>query len=637
MADHKGITRRDFLNGAALSLVAGASVSPLQALGKGLLATDDVTHLGPTYPPALQGMRGSHKGSFEVAHALSWQGKKWQRPEQQIDELYDLVVVGGGISGLAAAWYFRQQHGNDARILILENHDDFGGHAKRNEFNVDGKTLIGHGGTQNIEGAYSKEAGDLLKSLGIKLEKFENYFDRELYKKYNLGEGIFFDKKYYQKDTLVPSPFIVYEHFLKHGGIKPAIPAEIIPEMPISDASKEAFMLLINDNHDFLIGKSVEEKSAIIMSISYDDYLRQQAGMPEEVISLVRNIWQGSFGMGGNHWSAMAAAYAGLPGTVGLGIMPSGPAPDVEPVIQHFPDGNATIARLLVRDLIPGVAKGNTMEDVIEAPFKYKNLDKPANNVRVRLNSTAVNVANVKDGKEVEVVYVKDGVTHRVNAKHSILACYNHIVRFICPEAPTEQKTALDWPEKVPVVFINVALRNWKAFEKLGVKRIYSPQTDFGTFWLDFPVSMGGHEFAKNPEDPIILHIPYVPSVSDKNLSPREQFKAGRYKLYSMSFDDFESKIIDQLDRILGPGGFEAKRDIAGITVNRWSHGYTYQYNDLHDAPQGIWGDNGPHIAGRKQINRISIANADSNASAYTQSAIDAAYRSVQEQLKPKK
>ena len=148
---------------------------------------------------------------------------------------------------------------------------------------------------------------------------------------------------------------------------------------------------------------------------------------------------------------------------------------------------------------------------------------------------------------------------------------------------------------------------------------------------------MGGHEFAKNPEDPIILHIPYVPSVSDKNLSPREQFKAGRYKLYSMSFDDFESKIIDQLDRILGPGGFEAKRDIAGITVNRWSHGYTYQYNDLHDAPQGIWGDNGPHIAGRKQINRISIANADSNASAYTQSAIDAAYRSVQEQLKPKK
>ncbi|OUS00539.1 hypothetical protein A9Q81_10595 [Gammaproteobacteria bacterium 42_54_T18] len=634
MAVNKKITRRDFLNGFAITLAAGSAISPMEAIAQGLLDKGVLgQQLGPTYPPVLQGMRGSHKGSFEVAHALSWQGKTWQRPAKQTEDDYDLVVVGGGISGLSAAWFFRQQHGPDARILILDNHDDFGGHAKRNEFNVDGETLIGHGGTQNIEGVYSEVASNLLTSLGIDLKKFERFFDHELYKKYDLGEGIFFDKNHFRKDKLVDAPFIVHEHMLKHGGITPANSEETVAKMPLSKAAKEALLTLLDDSTDFMAGKSVEEKSALLMNMSYDDFLRRHCQMPDEVVAIMHNIWQGSYGLAGNHWSAIAGAYAGLPGTPGLGVMPAGPAYDIEPVIHHFPDGNASIARMLVRQLIPGVAAGHTMEDVVKAKFNYDALDKRRNKIRLRLNSTVVNVVNTQDDQQVEVTYVKNGVAHRVNAKHSILACYNHIVPYLCPEAADEQKKALDWPEKVPVVFINVALRNWKAFAKLGVKRIYSPESDFGTFWLDFPVSMGEHQFAQDPEQPIILHIPYVPSVPGDKLTPREQFKASRHKLYAMSFDDFESKIFDQLDRMLGAGGFQSQRDIAGITVNRWPHGYTYQYSDLVDAPQGIWGEDGPHVAGRKQIKRISIANCDSHAQAYTQSAIDAAHRAVQEQL----
>ncbi len=477
-------------------------------------------------------------------------------------------------------------------------------------------------------------ASQLLTDLGIDLKKFERFFDRELYKKYDLGEGIFFDKNHFNKDKLVDAPFIVHEHMLKHGGINPAKPQYAVSKMPLSAESKKSLLKLLDDSVDFMAGKTPQEKAGLLMSMSYDDFLRDHANMPEEVVSIMHNIWQGAYGLAGNHWSAMAGAYAGLPGTMGLGVMPQGPASDIEPVIHHFPDGNASIARMLVRKLIPGVAAGNTMEDVVQAKFNYNALDKRRNKIRLRLNSTVVNVVNTKDDKQVEVTYVKDGVTHRVNAKHSIMACYNHIVPYLCPEAAAEQKQALDWPEKVPVVFINVALRNWQAFAKLGVKRIYSPESDFGTFWLDFPVSMGEHQFSQDPSQPIILHIPYVPSVPGANLTPREQFKASRHKLYAMSFEDFETKIFDQLNRMLGEGGFEAKRDIAGMTVNRWPHGYTYQYSDLYDAPQGIWGEAGPHVTGRKQIKRISIANSDSHAQAYTQSAIDAAYRAVQEQLK---
>jgi spermidine dehydrogenase len=272
------------------------------------------------------------------------------------------------------------------------------------------------------------------------------------------------------------------------------------------------------------------------------------------------------------------------------------------------------------------------MEDIVTARVDYAALDQRWNNTRIRLNSTVVNVVNTKNETEVEVTYVTGGKNYRVNAKHGIVACYNAMVRFICPELPQSQKEALDWPEKVPVAFTNVALRNWRAFKNLGVQRIYSPQSEFGIFWLDFPVSMGGYEFSQSPDQPIVMHIPYVPSVPAEGLTARQQYKASRYTLYQMSFNDFETKIFGQLDRMLSPGGFDASRDIGGITVNRWPHGYTHSYSDLFDAPNGIGIENGPHIAGRQQVGRISIANCDSHGEGLMQASIDAAHRAVTEQ-----
>lgn len=640
MTDKKGITRRDFVNGFAMSVAAGSAISPLQAAAEGALPKEAVAGFSDVYPPEKQGMRGNHRGSFETAHALSWQGKTWTRPAEQTDDTYDLVVVGGGISGLSAAWFFREKHGPDAKILIIDNHDDFGGHAKRNEFSVDGKTLIGYGGTQNIEGAYSEQAAGLLKSLTIDLEKFNSFYDRDLYTKHGMGEGIFFDKNFYSEDSMVKAPFWVFEYFVKNNNNLPVADVEsAVAEMPLSDVGKKSMLQLLDSSKDFLAGMSVEEKMGVLMSMTYDEFLRQHAKAPEEVVLLLRNIWQDAFGLAGDYTSAIAGTYSGFPGTLGLGVIPA-PTYDIEPIIQHFPDGNATIARLLVRGMIPRAAAGNSMEDIVTAKVDYNALDLAGNNVRLRLNSTVVNAVNVKgtseNEKQVEVTYVQNGETHRVNSKHTIMACYNHILPFLCPDMPKAQKEALDWPEKVPMAFVNIALRNWKAFEKLGVQKIYSPQSEFGTFWLDYPVSMGGYEFSQSPDQPIVLHIPYVPNVSGEGLTPRQRFKAGRHKLYSMSFSDFETKIFDQLDRMLSPGGFDVARDVAGMTVNRWPHGYTYQYSDLYDAPNGIWEENGPHVAGRAKMGRISIANCDSHAKAYTQAAIDAAYRAVNEQVAEK-
>ena len=177
MKTRSKITRRDFLNGVALSLAAGTALSPMDILAK------SAQRASPYYPPALTGMRGSHDGSFEIAHALARAGQKFSRPSQQTDSTYDLIVVGGGISGLSAAKFFRDRRDGASKILVLDNHDDFGGHARRNEFDVDGKTLLCYGGSQTIDGPakYSKVAGQLLRDLSIDTQRFYDYYDQEYF------------------------------------------------------------------------------------------------------------------------------------------------------------------------------------------------------------------------------------------------------------------------------------------------------------------------------------------------------------------------------------------------------------------------------------------------------------------------
>jgi spermidine dehydrogenase len=305
-----------------------------------------------------------------------------------------------------------------------------------------------------------------------------------------------------------------------------------------------------------------------------------------------------------------------------------------EPYIFHFPDGNAGIARALVRQLIPGAIPGqNTMEGLVAARADYEQLDHPGNAARIRLNSTAVDVRHIDGKGAVDVAYVCDGEAFRVRGKHVILACYNHMVPHICPELPKEQTDAIALAEKIPLAYINVVLRNSKAFENLGYHSFYVPQADLmHSFGLDFPVSMGNYRFAQSADDPVIVHGSFAPTAPDQGLTERQQHVVGCQRMYEMTYQDFEMQTISQISGALGGGGFDAERDIAAITVNRWPHGYAYEYNELYDPPE--WSrKSGPHLIGARQVGRISIANSDAEAYAYVNGAIDAAVRAVDEQL----
>jgi spermidine dehydrogenase len=333
--------------------------------------------------------------------------------------------------------------------------------------------------------------------------------------------------------------------------------------------------------------------------------------------------------MGPDIVPALEALGSRFPGFARLGLKEEEEPGLDEPYIYHFPDGNASLARLLTRNLIPSVAPGHTMDDVVLANFDYGKLDVDGARVRVRLNSTAVAVANARTkGGPVDIGYVRAEALHRIQAKHCVLACYNMMIPHIMPELPATQKQALALGVKEPLVYTNVAVRNWHAFIKLGVSRIYSPHGYFSNTKLDFPVSLGGYRNSRKPDEPMVVHMKRIPLMPNQGLTNVEQFRLGRQQLLITPFEEFEKRISEQLDRMLGAGGFQSARDIAAITVNRWPHGYAYDPNSLFDRQTS---GPPPYEIGRKRCGSVTIANSDAAWNAYAHEAIDQAWRAVGE------
>ncbi|WP_017738234.1 FAD/NAD(P)-binding protein [Pseudomonas sp. CBZ-4] len=616
------ITRRDFLNGVAITLAAG--MTPLQILQ----AAPD----GRYYPPALTGLRGSHVGSFEVAHQMGWEKKVFDTEKLPINETYDLVVVGGGLSGLSAAWFYREKHPK-AKILILENHDDFGGHAKRNEFQAGGRMIIGYGGSEAFQSPnhlYSNEVNGLLKKLGVNIKRFETAFDRQFYPGLGLSRGVFFDKENFGEDKLVtgdPTPMVADD--IAPDQLNARSISDFIHDFPLPEADRLALIDLHTAPKDYLPGKTAEEKADYLAATSYRDFLLKSVGLSQGAVKYFQSRTNDFMALSIDAVAAADAYSVGFPGFAGMNLAPiseEAAAEMEEPYIYHFPDGNASVARLLVRSLIPGVAPGHTMDDIVLAPFDYARLDQPTSAVRLRLNSTAVSVRNV--GDSVHIGYSRGGQLAQVRGKRCILACYNMMIPYLLKDLPATQAHALSQNVKYPLVYTKVVIRNWQSFQKLGVHEIYAATQPYSRIKLDYPVSMGGYDHPRDPTQPIGLHMVYVPTSPNSGMNARDQARAGRGRLYGQTFEQLEAQLRDQLQRMLGPGGFKHETDILAITVNRWSHGYASFSNSLFDDADEseAW----MNLA-RKPVGHVSIANSDAAWSAYAHAAIDEAYRAVGE------
>ena len=608
----RAISRRDFLNG--VSVAVGASL--LTACARN---GDSIADAPTTYDPAAAtGMRGSHPGSFEAAHATA-QGQRWVA--EKTDEHYDLVVVGAGISGLSAAYIYRRDVDPHARILILDNHDDFGGHAKRNEFAIDGRTLIGFGGTMfmTAPSTYPAVAKQVIRELGIDADRYDDFHHKDLFASLKIGRGIFFDKETFGADYLA----------IESNGFD-----EAISDAPLSASAKAELARLFADEQDYLAGMTPAERRAVLESHNWRDYLKKFAGLGEEALSYVQKMSHSNWSIGADAFPSWMAWNDSYPGFAGMDLGDDNEEGGEEHGgIFHFPDGNASIARLLVRKLIPEIAPGNSMEDIVTASFDYSRLDQADNVTRIRLSSTVVELRHQDSelNADVDVTYVRDNAARTVTANKVVWAGYHAMLPHVCPDVPGEQVAAQRSSVRSPLVYTNVLIRNWRSFVNLGLWRAYCPGSFFQSIRVNRPVSIGDYHYPQSPDEPMILHLQHIPLAP--GLPAPEQFRAGRRALLETSFETFERNVRDQLGRMLSPGGFDPARDIAGITVNRWPHGYAYSV-DAKSGEVAWWPERWrqerrPWVDARQRVGNIAFAGTDAASNAMTESAIEEAHRAV--------
>jgi spermidine dehydrogenase len=612
----RAITRRDFVQGAAVA--AGAALQAGALGSSGLANTSAAVSTGAhrmtiaDYPPVKTGMRGSHPGAYEIAHALARDGAKFPEP-QSTEEHYDLIVVGAGISGLAAAHYYQKRFGADSKILLLENHDDFGGHAKRNEFHQSGEMVLSMGGTHNLEWwSFSKTVNAFMQEHGVDCKAMRKQMEFAYGRDAPNSPAMWFDETTYGVNRLVT-----------HFNLSAKLTTEDIDKIPISDAGRDSLKRFY-DSAPSLEDWTEAEAEDRLSSISYPDFLRQYGGLTEDAVQLFDKEEHGSWGLEMRAISAAEAMWEGYPGAHLFGEDWSEDSFGYP--VAMWPDGNASLVRLMVAKLVPQSAPNATAENVAMTQFDYSALDREKADVRLRLNSTVIGVDNIDQG--VSVTYASsEGELKQVSARHSVLACYHSIIPHLCPAMSDKQKAALKYQVKVPMILTNVLLRNSQALDKLGVDAVSCPGRLHARLFLFKGLHTGGYKRSDTADEAVSLVFWGSVSPPEDAVDIRSQLRGSRQKLLELSFEDFEREVRTVLDGLLGPAGFDVAEDILAITVNRWPHGYAYEYMQLWD-PEWESGE-APHEIARQPFGSITIANADAGASAYTHVAIDQAYRAV--------
>lgn len=601
----RNITRRDFLQGMALLVTASrVELAP-----------------GPSdYPPLRQGLQGQNPHAMALGHRVrDEEFRELPRDVAGTGETYDLVVVGAGIAGLGSAYLYDQEAPGEPSILILDNHDDFGGHARRNVMEVDGARLIAQGGTFALEEPEDspKEALEVFRRIGLDIDRLVEYRDPDFRKRFGLSPSVVFDSRVFPgvKTTWVNGFYETrYEDFFA--------------KAPVSETSRRDLIELYTTRKNYL--PDSKDLRADLFGMSWESFVREKMGLGDDVIRFINLYSTDLIGLGCDAACALEGYNVG-PGFFGMGgrgfydkdgILRYGYQP-----VNRYPDGNHTIARQLLKGMLPAVLSGDaTMEGVFNAKVHYRELDKKENRVRVRLSSMVVRIE--QKGQSVAVTYVQpDGRLRRVQAKHVIMAGWGSVAKHVVADLPDEQRQALEAYRYCSALYINVLLKHWRPIADIGAFEMFWPDGYCTWMHVSDPLSVGPYRPDYRPDRPTILSM--YKYIYKPGLDPTEQMQLGRYEMERTSFEQYEREIRSELNHVLGPHGFDAARDIAGITVNRWGHGYNY----FHEPGPKSRLDDPPYRRGRSQLGRISFAGADAGGTPWTQAALAQAWRAVHEQL----
>lgn len=600
------ITRRDFIHGSSM-MIGGA----LTGCGTTAAQPDYGFEVGQDwYGPGGVGdyslSHGNTPDLVRVAHEIR-AGRFDDQAMPAIDtgETYDLIVVGGGFAGLSAAHHFRRLR-PDGRVLLLDNHPIFGGEAKRNEFDVDGHRLYGPQGSNDF--AIQAESGDP-----------DDYFTSlNLPREYSFAEPVGtaagmripldnYDYMHWHHDT-----YDVGHYF---GGAQQEWVTDTwnagLSATPWSNELRAGFRK-IRELQPPADGKS----DAWLDSMTLENYYTKELGLAKEVSAYYNPIMASVAGLGCDALSAYWGKYFGFPGFVR-------PESYDSPPLMSFPGGNTAIARHFVRNLVPDSFPGDAFADVLREPVNQDALDRPSNNVRIRLRATAVRVEN--DTNKVRVTYSRDDQLHKVDARTVVMASGGWVNRRVIRDLPQSHLDAYNEFQHAPVLVANVALRNWRFLARLGVSAaLWSGGFGF-TCNIRRPMIVDGNFAPMDPDKPVVMTF-YAP-IFKPGLSARQQGAVGRAEMLSTSFGNYERQIREQMSAMFSASGFDAANDIAGIILNRWGHAY------LAPTPGFMFGTDGkpapPDII-REPIGRIAIGHSELRGHQYWTGAAGEGRRAVE-------
>jgi len=651
---HRSITRRDFLNGlpALAALMAacrttGGTTSAPSAAGAAAgsaPSADPFSQLPPEFeipadwygPGGVGDYAPSHGNTPDVvtmAHRVR-DGRFEAQLAQASDtgEEYDLIVVGGGFAGLAAAHHFRRLDGA-GRCLILDNHPIFGGEAKRNEFDVRGHRLVGPQGSNDFGVQPATGApDDYFTALGLPREydylepqgpaagmrlPLDNYsflhwaadrFDVG----YRFGDATPLPGGSGSADT---GPAGAKGAGLLARGGRPGWERDPWSAATLAARFDEKTRAAVarwrdsaaDETEAFRRGAAGRPESEIgpwLDGMTMKQYYEQVLALPPDVTAYVDPILASIIGLGCDAISAWWGWHFGLPG-FRRSSRYSGF------VFHCYPGGNAVIARHFVKSLIPeSIGGAARFADVVDRPVDFATLDRPGQPVRMRLGSTVVRVEHrgpVDRSEKAVVTYFKDGALHRTAARKVVMASGGWINRHVLADLPETHRTAYESFRHSAVLVVNVALDNWRFLPRLG----------FGScLWqggLGFscnvrrPMRVGDDPGARlHPDDPIVLTF-YIPSFTP-GMPAKAQGQLGRLHLLTPSFPEIERRVREQMSLLFGEGGFDTARDIAGIVLNRWGHAY------VNPGPGFMFGTGGQEPASaviRKPFGRVAIGHSE--------------------------
>jgi spermidine dehydrogenase len=562
------ITRRDLVNGvlatgAVLALGSRAPAGAAATASSALLGSDWYGYGG------VGDYASSHGNTPElIAQAHAIRDGRWNAEHidaRDTGELYDLVIVGGGMAGLGAALRFDQKTERGARALLLENHPVLGGESKRNEFMVDGTRLMAPQGAHGFAipgpavGSYADGDARYFEELSIPREyTYAPWPDNRKALKFAHDDG--WDERAVSSGWFVETPGAA-GRWARDPWANDLAETQYSAEDRAQILKWHRWAARVYEGRDF--EKWLDARS-------YADLLVKDAGFGPAVMDYVNAMMGADMGAPPQAISAFAAYAMKLPVASAFAEM-TGETPER----HQFPGGNDVFARLFIKRIAPyALAGGTTLPDIVAGRIRYEALDRPGARVRFRPQSTAIRIEHTGRGSNaaVRITYVRKGRLYSVRAKAVVMATGGWITKHIVRDLPARHRAAYDEFVHTPCMVVNVALRNWRPMYDLGL-------TGF-TWWggemgfrcaIKRPMHVGDFRPPFDPDLPTVITLFHSPGAL-LGTDVLSNVKAGRTELYATPFAEYERRVREFLTRLFGANGFDARRDIAGIILNRWGH-----------------------------------------------------------------